>query len=184
MSRRGITPTQTVGPFFHFCLADDLTLGQLAGPGVPGERVRLRVRVLDGDGLPVPDALIELYQADAAGRYPDPGDRAPAFSGFGRMPTSDAGVCEFETVRPGRPGSGVAQAAHLEVCVLARGLLSHLFTRIYFAGDPDLATDPLLAAIPEARRGTLLAVPDPASAGLWTFDVRLQGDGETVFFIR
>jgi protocatechuate 3,4-dioxygenase, alpha subunit len=182
MSGGQVTPTQTVGPFFHFCLADDLTLGQMAPEGTPGERIRLRVRVLDADGAAVPDSLIELYQADAAGRYATAAD-AGGFSGFGRMPTDDSGTCVFETVRPGRVGGARPQAAHIEVCVLARGLLSHLFTRIYFAGDPDLATDTLLGQIPEARRGTLQASPDPADPGLWLFDIRLQGDGETVFFL-
>jgi protocatechuate 3,4-dioxygenase alpha subunit len=179
------TPTQTVGPFFHFCLADDPSLGRMAVHGTPGDRVRIRVTVVDADGLAVPDALVELYQTDASGRYADPRDGRVAFSGFGRMPTGEDGACLFETIRPARPHdqAGGPHAAHVNVCLLARGLLSHLFTRLYFAGDPDLGADALLAAVPEARRDTLVARPRDGDPGLWTFDIRLQGDRETVFFV-
>jgi protocatechuate 3,4-dioxygenase, alpha subunit len=181
----GLTPTasQTVGPFFHFALSPDATLGRIAGPGTNGEHVRLRVRVLDGDGVPVPDALIEVYQADATGAY-GPSNNRESFSGFGRLATNADGTCVFETIRPGRvpDGQGGMQAPHLAVCVFARGLLRQLYTRIYFAGDPCLSEDRLLALVPSERRTTLMASADPHESGTWTFDVRLQGERETVFF--
>jgi len=169
--------SQTVGPFFHFGLATNEALGIVAPAGAPGERIRLRVRVLDGDGVPVPDALIEVYHADANGVY------GTSFSGFGRLPTGSDGVCVFETIRPGavQQGSAPRQASHVTVCVFARGLLRHLYTRIYFAGDPDLAVDPILSLVPPDRQPTLMATPD-REAGIWDFTIRLQGDRETVFF--
>jgi protocatechuate 3,4-dioxygenase alpha subunit len=179
------TPSQTVGPFFHFCLGADARGGCLATPQCAGEQIRFRVRVLDGDGVPVPDALIELYQADADGKYPDAqhATSSDVFCGFGRMPTDERGACEFRTIRPGlvsdeRTGR---QASHINVCVFARGLLRHLYTRAYFARDPDIATDPLLSAVAPSRRETLLALPGDRP-GAWTFEIRLQGDRETVFF--
>jgi protocatechuate 3,4-dioxygenase alpha subunit len=148
--------------------------------------MRLHVRVLDGDGVPVNDALVEVWQADAAGAcppQPPAGQSPPSFSGFGRLATNDDGWCTFETIRPGAESGagGVDQAAHFTVCLFMRGLLRHLYTRIYFAGDPALETDPLLGIVPEARRRTLLAHPG-ADGATWEFTVRLQGDGETAFF--
>ncbi len=181
-------PSQTVGPFFHLGLTANAAPGCLAGPQARGERLKLRVTLLDGDALPVPDGMIEVWQADAAGRYAHPADtRAappdPGFRGFGRLATGAQGQCTFETVRPGRvphePGGW--QAAHINVSVFARGLLGRLCTRVYFAGDPDLADDPVLALAPVHRRPSLLAQWD-AAAGVWDFPIRLQGDGETVFF--
>jgi len=156
----------------------------MAAAGAPGEHIHLRVSVVDGDGVAVADALVELLQADATGTYPQPpaeGMPPPPFSGFGRLGTNDDGWCTFETVRPGaRVTADVREAAHIAVCIFARGLLRHLYTRIYFEGDPALATDPLLSIVPPDRRPTLLAsrLPD----GTWEFVVRLQGDRETVFF--
>jgi len=136
--------------------------------------------------VPVTDALVELWQADAAGARstePAAGQAPPSFSGFGRLATNDDGWCTFETIRPGAESGagGVDQAAHFTVCLFMRGLLRHLYTRIYFAGDPALETDPLLGIVPEARRRTLLAHPG-ADGATWEFTVRLQGDGETAFF--
>jgi protocatechuate 3,4-dioxygenase alpha subunit len=178
MSDRVATPSQTVGPFFHFALAPDERLGSLAG-NAPGERLHLRVRVSDGAGMPLPDALVEIYQANAAGEY-----GASGFSGFGRLATGNDGTCVFETIRPGRVAAapGQAQAAHVNVCLFARGLLRHLYSRVYFAGDPDLATDPLLALVAADRRTTLLATPTAGAPGSWEWDVHLQGPRETVFF--
>jgi protocatechuate 3,4-dioxygenase alpha subunit len=179
------TGSQTVGPFFHFALAvGNAAVADVAAPGSAGETIALRVRVLDGDGAPVPDALIELYQADGDGRYPAPETPAAPFKGFGRLPTDSDGVCVFRTVKPGRvpDGNGGAQAPHINVCLLGRGLLRHLFTRIYFADDAALDEDPVLRAVPLDRRATLLAARSPQDSSLWTFDVRLQGDSETVFF--
>lgn len=187
MSREAVrltaTPSQTVGPFFHFGLADDPALGRMAAPGTDGTPIRLRIVVTDGDRSPVPDALIELWQADAAGHYSAPAAKPPAgFSGFGRLPTGADGTCVFETILPGRvpDGRGGLQAAHVNVCFFSRGLLRQLYTRIYFAGAPGLDDDPILTLVAEDRRRTLLAQPD--ASGGWTFDIRLQGDGETVFF--
>jgi len=170
------TPSQTVGPFFHFAVTADDGLGVLATPAA-GERLRLRIRVFDGAGMPLPDAMIEIYQANVSGEYGSSG-----FSGFGRLATQADGSCVFETIRPGRvtDGQGRAQAAHVNVCLFARGLLRHLYTRVYFAGDPDLDADPLLALVPSERRATLLA--SPCASGSWAWDIRLQGTGETVFF--
>ena len=172
------TPSQTVGPFFHFALAPDERLGSLAENAV-GERLHLRIRITDGAGMPLPDALIEIYHANAAGEYGSPG-----FSGFGRLATNHDGTCVFQTIRPGRVAGvgGERQAAHIEVCLFARGLLRHLYTRIYFADDPDLDSDPLFSLVPADRRATLLATPAAGTSGSWEWDIRLQGEHETVFF--
>ena len=181
-------PSQTVGPFFHFGLTPNEALGRLATENAQGERIWLRFRLLDGDGLPVPDGIIELWQADASGRYEHPADKqehAPdrAFQGFGRLATDKDGACTFETIRPGRTpdGLGGSQASHINVSVFARGLLNRLCTRVYFEGDPGLDEDAILALVPAGRRGTLMARPD-AERRVWTFDIHLQGDQETVFF--
>jgi protocatechuate 3,4-dioxygenase, alpha subunit len=183
------TPSQTVGPFFHFSLTSGKhRVQRIAGPEDKGERVWLSCRVYDGAGQAVPDAMIETWQADADGVYPsvDNSGRGTAsgFRGFGRMPTAEDGSCDFETIKPGPvPGpDGLPQAPHLEVALFARGLLKQLFTRIYFAGEAANASDPVLALVPADRRETLMARPDPARPGRWTFDVRMQGDQETVFF--
>jgi len=178
--------SQTVGPFFHVGPARTDHLGRMASADTPGEAMHLRVCVLDGDGVPVNDAMVELWQADARGAssaQPAPGEAPPPFSGFGRLATNDDGWCTFETIRPGaeRGAEGAHQAGHFTVCLFMRGLLRHLYTRIYFAGDPALETDPLLGIVPERRRHTLLAHPC-ADGTTWEFTVRLQGDGETVFF--
>ena len=184
----GLTPSQTIGPFFHSGLE---WMPSAAGPGARGEPIRLSVRVLDGDGAPVSDAMIESWQADAEGRYHHPEDPRgaeadPDFSGFARVPTNDAGECEIETVRPGRvPGpGGPLQAPHVNVTIFARGVLKPLVTRAYFEGEPSNAEDPVLARVPEHRRDTLMARPDPERHGVWRFEVRLcDGSGrETVFF--
>lgn len=183
------TASLTIGPFFHFALTTDETMGQMASPETKGERVQLVCRLTDGDGAPVSDAMIELWQADASGKYNHPDDsqeKKPdaAFRGFGRLETSDAGVCVFETVKPGRvPGPNAAlQAPHINVSVFARGLLKRLATRIYFAGDPANAQDAVLALVPDERRGTLMAQHDPSHPGVWSFEIRLCCEGETVFF--
>jgi protocatechuate 3,4-dioxygenase alpha subunit len=176
------TASQTVGPFFH--LAGNMDLGCVARPGVPGERIRLTCRVFDGDGVPVPDALIELWQADSHGIYGD-----PAFGGFGRLASDENGVCVFETVRPGRvagPETALetlhinAQSPHINLIVFARGLLRHLYTRVYFAGDPANEHDAILTMIPSDRRATLIA--QAAAPDAWSFEIHLCGDRETVFF--
>jgi protocatechuate 3,4-dioxygenase, alpha subunit len=181
-------PSQTVGPFFHLGLTANMALGCLAAKEAKGERIRLRVRLLDGDGAPVPDGLIELWQADAAGRYHHPSDTQerepdPAFYGFGRLATDTEGTCTFGTVRPGRvpDGRGGWQAPHISVSVFARGLLARLCTRVYFDRDPALDGDLVLALVPAERRQTLIARRD-VLPGDWTFEIHLQGAQETVFF--
>jgi protocatechuate 3,4-dioxygenase, alpha subunit len=177
------TASQTMGPFFNFGLTANSALGRLAGDGAMGQRIQLTVQIRDGAGAPAPgDAMIELWQADAQGKYAHPEDtkRAtpdPNFSGFGRMETQPGGCCIFETVKPGAtPG----QAPHINVTLFARGLLKHLHTRIYFEGEPANAEDPVLALVPADRRWTLLA--RETGPGAWRFEIQLQGEGETVFF--
>jgi protocatechuate 3,4-dioxygenase alpha subunit len=182
-------PSQTVGPFFHLGCTKQRSVGCLAGPEVKGERIWLTCRVFDGDGIPLPDAMIEIWQANAEGKYAHPEDTQaksldPAFRGYGRLPTDEKGSCVFATIKPGRvPGNNNSlQAPHLNVSVLARGILKRLPTRIYFAGDSANEQDPILALVPGARRVTLMAQPDPAKSGHWRFDVHLCGEKETVFF--
>jgi protocatechuate 3,4-dioxygenase alpha subunit len=188
----GITPSQTVGPFFHYMLTPhayevpelfdkDLT----AGTGLT-DVIRIEGRILDADGIPTTDTLLEIWQADAGGHYatseavPD-GNRRP-FHGFGRCDTDKQGVFRFTTIKPGRASgaNGKLQAPHIAVNVLGRGLLKHLTTRFYFAGDPTNDQDEVLALVPAERRGTLMLKQD--ADGVWRIDIRLGGDGETVFF--
>ncbi len=183
------TPSQTVGPFFHLGCTEHASVGSLVTPATKGERIRLVCRVFDGDGQPVPDAMIEIWQANAEGRYAHPEDTQqkaldPNFNGFGRLATDEHGSCAFATIKPGRvPGNdGAAQAPHINVSVFARGVLKRLATRAYFAGDPANADDPVLALAPADRRPTLLAQPDTADKGRWFFDIHLCGEKETVFF--
>jgi protocatechuate 3,4-dioxygenase alpha subunit len=188
------TPSQTVGPFLHIALAPAAYGGRdifgpvVADAGIPGTHIRIEGRVIDGDGNIVPDALVEIWQADAQGRYAHPADGRPlasnSFRGFGRSPTDKDGGFAFDTVKPGTvPGpKGTSQAPHINVGVFARGILKRLFTRIYFAGDPANATDPVLALVPADRRDTLLAKPDAANPRLYRLDIRLRGPNETVFF--
>jgi len=171
------TASQTVGPFFHVYFNDQTLSGQMCGPGDAGEHIRLHCRVSDANGVAVPDALIELWQANARGEY-------CTGSGFGRQGTNADGVCVFETILPGRvPGhDGRFQAPHINVIVLARGLLRHFHTRIYFAGEPANAEDAALALVPENRQSTLMAHPNRERPGSWDFELHLSGESETVFF--
>jgi protocatechuate 3,4-dioxygenase alpha subunit len=180
------TPSQTVGPYLHLGLTDTRSLSRVAGDGAEGERVWLTFRVLDGEGTPVPDAMIELWQADSDGDYGRRGgsEGGATFGGFGRLATAKDGSCTFETIKPGCVSgpSGTVQSPHINVSILGRGILKRLSTRLYFAGEPANDADPVLALVPENRRATLLAQPDPARKGNWIFVVRLRGEGETVFF--
>jgi protocatechuate 3,4-dioxygenase alpha subunit len=189
-----ITPSATVGPYFLIGLGPsqfggkDTILNSLVTPDASGERIRIEGRVLDGDGVPIPDAAVEIWQADAAGRYAHPVDQRSlpnsAFRGFGRAPTDGEGRYWFETIKPGIvPGpDGKPQAPHIAVNVFARGLLKHVTTRIYFSDEQGNVSDPVLTLVPADRRSTLIARRDKSAQPVYRFDIRLQGDGETVFF--
>jgi len=186
---RTATASQTAGPFFHLGLTGSRAVGRIAGPAIAGERVRLSCRVLDGDGAPVNDAMIEIWQADAKGNYHHPDDPRspsgnPGFLGFGRQETDEDGRCSFETIKPGRvpDPSNHLQAPHLNCSVFARGLLKHLTTRIYFSGDPANSEDPILRLVPQERRDTLMAREHPDQWGAWHMNIHLSGERETVFF--
>lgn len=190
------TPSQTAGPYVHIGLAPgaagfsifDRELGwDIAGPDAPGQRIRVEGRVLDGTGAPVRDVLIEVWQADAQGIYPHPEDprfaeASPGFRGWGRVISDfETGEWAFETVKPGAVTGrgGRPMAPHLTLWIVARGINIGLHTRMYFE-DEDNASDPVLALIEQPhRRQTLIARRQ--EAGLYRFDIRLQGDGETVF---
>lgn len=187
--RLGQTPEQTIGPFFHALLRPGED--RVAEDG-DGDRIRLCGRIVDGDGEVVDDALVELWQADGKGRYRHPIDDWPpgpsgrSFAGFGRCATEATGDFSFETIRPGPvpdPGHGF-QAPHVALTVHSRGLLSSLHTRAYFVDLLDAhATDRVVAAVPPARRTTLMARPvGDAASSTYRFDIRLQGADETVFF--
>ena len=186
MSARLPTPSQTVGPFFHDCLLrDNERRDVILDPDGRAPTIRITGRVLDGDGAAVPDAVLEIWQASPAGRHADVAPNA----GFARVGTDDTGAFSFTTVKPGRVPYDDAsfQAPHLDVAVFARGLLNHLFTRIYFDDEPATAIDPVLGFVPADRRSTLVARLEPTGddASLtrtYRFDIVLQGDGETVFF--
>jgi protocatechuate 3,4-dioxygenase alpha subunit len=183
------TPSQTVGPFFGFGLS--WPDGPHVVPAGATGGFWIRGRVLDGAGVPVPDALIETWQADPHGRFAtgDEPDPASTFRGFARSATDRQGFFGVFTVKPGRvpapsrgaPGGADLQAPHVAVTVLARGLLNRVVTRIYFADEPTAnAEDPVLASLPDpSRRGTLLAA---VSSDGYSFDIHLQGEHETVFF--
>jgi protocatechuate 3,4-dioxygenase, alpha subunit len=174
--------SQTIGPFFHVMPGCADGLACLVAADTPGERLDLRVRVLDGDGAAVCDALVEIWQADSSGAYVTVDADARGFWGFGRRATDDQGWAPFQTIRPGGvpDGHGAVQAPHINVLVFARGLLRHLYTRLYFEGDAALVGDPVLALVPGERRRTLLARRHGEAA--WEFVIRLQGEHETVFF--
>ena len=179
-----MTTSQTVGPFFQIGF-ELLMKPDVAGPGVPGERFTLEGQVLDGDRVPIPDAVIEIWQADSHGKYAHPKDSQdkaidPVFHGYGRVGTDDNGYFRISTIKPGMtPGpNGSTQAPHLAVTVFMRGLLRHLFTRVYFPDEPANCTDPILNMVTPARRQTLIA--RQSTYGMLRWDVRMQGDDETV----
>ena len=182
------TASQTVGPYLHIGLTW-LATDNLVGPGVSGEKISIEGRVLDGDGKPVSDALVEIWQANAHGKYAHPDDPQDkpletGFKGFGRVPTDDKGSFKFTTIKPGRvpaPAGGL-QAPHINVTIFMRGLLKQLHTRIYFPADPANADDAVLQSVPQPRRGTLIAKSVAGHPGSFEWNVMVQGDGETVFF--
>ena len=185
MSLRATT-SQTIGPYLRIGL-EWMVIEDLAPQGVAGERVRIEGRVLDGDGRPVNDAAVEVWQANSRGKYasPEDGQAKPIeqdFRGYGRSLTDDAGAFRFRTIKPGGvPGpDGKLQAPHITVTIFMRGLLKQLQTRIYFPDDPANADDPVLNLIPAERRGTLIA--KKRADGEFEWNVVLQGKNETVFF--
>ncbi len=193
MRRLGQTPSQTVGPYFSMRLAVEGD-NVLSAPGVEGERIRIEGRLLDGDRQPIEDGLIEIWQANAGGRYRHPDDARdaiaidPRFTGFGRAATGfDDGGFWFETIKPGAvPGPGGAlQAPHVNVALQARGMLNASFTRIYFSDEVDAnRRDRVLASVPGERRATLIAEHLEGSREPRRYRIvfRFQGEDETVFF--
>lgn len=194
ITQRGQTPSQTVGPYFTMRLSGE---GEnvLTTPDTLGQRIRIEGRVLDGDRKHIEDALIELWQADSAGRYHHPADGRsdapldPAFNGFGRCASDfETGAYAFSTVKPGpvpHPDGGM-QAPHVSMTIQARGMLNPTFTRVYFGDEAGAnAHDAVLQSVPEARRSTLIATfveGGDSSVPTYLFDIRYQGDDETVFF--
>jgi protocatechuate 3,4-dioxygenase, alpha subunit len=181
------TTSQTVGPFFTIGLTR-LNKSDLVGTGVSGEKITIGGGVVDGDGQAVPDAMLEIWQANSYGKYTHPEDTQnkplePGFQGYGRVGVDDNGRFQFSTIKPGRvPGpDGKLQAPHIAVTVLARGLMLRLVTRIYFPEDAANADDYVLNLVEPARRATLIA-RKTAVAGALEWNVVLQGTDETVFF--
>lgn len=193
MSKLRQTPSQTVGPFFAYALTPEqygydfasIAGGSLIEGDVPGQRIRIEGRVFDGKGEVVPDAMIEIWQADGEGRYAhsaDPRGSNIIFRGFGRVGTGTDPEARFifDTIKPGSVDG--TQAPHINVIVFMRGLLLHAYTRIYFSDEASAnARDPVLASVPAERRKTLVAIMDDTSA-VYRLDIRMQGPDETVFF--
>ncbi len=181
------TPAQTAGPYFHLGCTNSHSVSCIAGPKARGERVRLVCRLLDGQGIPVDDAMIEIWQADSEGGYGPARSRSgmdDTCNGFGRLATDVNGLCVFETIKPGRVmgTDGALQAPHFNVSVFARGILKRLATRIYFADDPANGEDTILSLVPKERRSTLMARSGAEDRTQWQFEIRLCGNDETVFF--
>lgn len=173
---RGQTPSQTVGPFFALGMIRE-PQNVLVTAATEGERIRIEGTFFDGAGTPIDDGVIEIWQADAKGRY----DRAP-FAGFGRAATSSDGSYLFETIRPGAAAAAGSQAAHVNVAVFARGMLLHAFTRMYFSDDEHLGDDSLLTKIDPLRRATLVGQRVERDGHVvYRWDIHLQGERETVF---
>ncbi len=196
--KRGQTPSQTVGPFFAYGLVPEqynygfssVAGGDMTTEAVEGQHIRLIGQVFDGAGDLVPDALIEIWQANSHGRYNHPADDRrdnlldPAFKGFGRVGTGTTpdSRFSFDTIKPGSVDG--KQAPHLNMTILMRGLLLHVYTRVYFSDEAEAnADDPVLSSVPEERRETLIARRDVNLPGrVYRFDVHMQGPDETVFF--
>lgn len=199
-----ITPSQTVGPYFAYGLTPKgrahwdpdgtyswkETVGDnLITPDATGQKIRVEGQIVDGDGQPINDAMLEIWQADGQGRYASPRDSRALpntkFKGFGRSATDKNGVFGFDTIKPGSvPGpNGKPQAPHIVFCIYSRGMLRQVYTRMYFADEASNGTDPILAIVPEDRRGTLIARKEmKGDVPVYRFDIRVQGENETVFF--
>ncbi len=188
MTELGLSPSQTVGPYLRIGLVGDLIAPDVVDPADP-RAVRIRGTLLDGAGDPVPDGMIETWQANAAGRYDHPADMRDdvpledGFHGFGRSDTVNDGRFEIVTVKPGPvpwPEGGL-QAPHLVVGIFARGLLKRVSTRMYFPDEAEAnAADPILSRLEPRLAATLVAAD--GDAGSLRFDIRLQGAGHTAFF--
>jgi protocatechuate 3,4-dioxygenase alpha subunit len=199
-----ITPSQTVGPFFAYGLTPEgrnqwdpngqyswkETVGDnLVTPDATGTRIRIEGRITDGDSLAINDAMIEIWQADSQGRYTHARGEQPRpnakFTGFGRSATDKNGIYGFDTIKPGAvPGpNGKPQAPHILVCIFSRGMLRQIYTRLYFSDETANGVDAILALVPADRRGTLIAHKQTGEGvPMYRFDIRVQGDNETVFF--
>jgi protocatechuate 3,4-dioxygenase alpha subunit len=194
----GITPSQTVGPYYAYCLTPtkyslgEIFTNDLIVPGLEGEKIKIEGRVLDGDNVGIYDSMIEIWQADAKGGFAHARGGAgenTGFKGFGRTEPLDDGYYHFTTIKPGRVKTpdGKLQAPHIDVAVFARGMLKHLFTRIYFGDEESNKDDPVLQQVPADRRDTLIAKPQGnGGEKIYRFDIRIQegpeGPPETQFF--
>lgn len=199
-----ITPSQTVGPFFAYGLTPkgraqwdpngtyswkETASDNLVTPDATGQKIRVEGQIVDGDGNAINDAMLEIWQADSQGRYANPRDNRALpntqFKGFGRSATDKNGVFGFQTIKPGvvpRP-NGKNQAPHIVFCIFSRGMLRQIYTRMYFADEAANASDPILALVPEDRRSTLIAKKEmQGDVPVYRFDIRVQGENETVFF--
>lgn len=184
------TPSQTVGPFFHYGLMVGEDLNILVGDQARGDRILIKGQITDGEGQPVPDAMVEIWQADSDGYHRHPSDpnhkkADPHFKGFGRADTTKNGTFTFKTVKPGVVAFDAQsnQAPHINVRVFSRGMLIHAYTRLYFS-DEDEANqhDPVLNLVDADRQHTLIAVKqETGDLPTYCFNIRLQGDDETVF---
>lgn len=182
----GVSPFQTVGPYFDIFLRTRVPLVMVT-PDTRGQRISIEGVLYDGAGAPIPDGLVEIWQADADGRYAHPEDPQsaaadPTFSGYGWRHTGPGGEFRFDTIKPGRVTSADAspQAPHVLVSVMGRGILYRFITRLYFDDEAANAEDAILRLVPDGRRDTLIA--RSMAPGQYRFDIRLQGPNETVFF--
>lgn len=179
------TASQTVGPYFHIGLIYGEPQNNLVREQTAGARIQITGVVVDGNGQPIPDAMVEIWQPDANGIYNHLADPLheqadPHFRGFGRAESQQAGVYTFYTIKP---GSRDGQAPYINVSIFARGLLIQAMTRIYFVDEPANASDPVLNSVAADRRHTLLATrEESAELPIYRFNIYLQGDNETVFF--
>ena len=189
------TPSQTVGPFFAYGLTPEqygyefnsIAGADMAPDGTAGERITIEGRILDGNGDPISDAMVEIWQADAQGRFAHPADGRGSnagFTGFGRTGTGTEAENRFvfNTIKPASADG--TSAPHIAVIIFMRGLLSHAYTRLYFEDEQEAnAQDPVLASVPENRRASLIARREDGPDGThYRFDIHMQGDRETVFF--
>jgi protocatechuate 3,4-dioxygenase alpha subunit len=195
----GITPSQTIGPFAAFSLTPtepgkkqydwtQLITNNVVTADTTGERIRIEGTMFDGAGKPIDGILFETWQADAQGRYAHPRDGRgtnSSFKGFGRVETDKEGRFALDTIKPGGvPGpNGTVQAPHILVAIHMRGILTHLYSRIYFSDEAANAGDLILKLVPPERRDTLIAKRQAGGNGaVYTIDFQIQGDRETVFF--